>query len=87
MEAPDIWGQSVRVLRLRDVVERIGLSKTTIWRLERAGRFPIRLQLSSNAVGWNEDDVATWLRARPRGTRRARFLRSRKSVDVYKRST
>ena len=29
-----------QILRLKDVVELVGLSKTTIWRRTRAGEFP-----------------------------------------------
>ena len=42
--------------------ERItGLSRTTRWRLERAGRFPKRRKLSENAVGWLESELQKWL--------------------------
>ena len=34
-----------QILRLKDVVELVGLSKTTIWRRMRAGEFP-------PAYGW-----------------------------------
>lgn len=57
----------MNILRLRDVVSRTGLSRSTIWRLERRNLFPRRIQLSENAVGWPETDVASWLAKRPRG--------------------
>jgi prophage regulatory protein len=57
----------MRVLRLRDVIGRTGLSRSTIWRLERRNLFPSRIQLSENAVGWPEADVTSWLAKRPRG--------------------
>lgn len=53
-----------RVLREPEVAQRTGLSRSTRWRLERAGRFPLRRQLSENAVGWLESEVQEWLRAR-----------------------
>ena len=43
------------------------LSRTTIWRLERAGKFPQRLRLSSNRVGWYQSEVEEWISTRPRG--------------------
>jgi prophage regulatory protein len=79
--------ESMQILRLKDVTERTGLSGSTIWRLERAGKFPTRLQLSNNAVGWNEADVLVWLRGRPRGTRRIRSIDAMRSVATSKRST
>jgi prophage regulatory protein len=57
----------MKVLRLRDVIGRTGLSRSTIWRLERRNMFPSRIQLSENAVGWPETDVTLWLAKRPRG--------------------
>jgi predicted DNA-binding transcriptional regulator AlpA len=39
------------------VVERIGLSSTTIWRLERAEKFPKHIQLSATSIGWRACDV------------------------------
>ena len=44
-----------------------GLSRTTIWRLERAGKFPQRLRLSSNRIGWYQDEIEVWISTRPRG--------------------
>jgi len=53
-----------RLLRARVVCERTGLSRTTLWRLERRGAFPRHRQLSANAVGWLEEKVTAWIRAR-----------------------
>jgi prophage regulatory protein len=54
----------MRVLRIAAVKDRVGLSRTSIWRLERQGLFPRRRQLSANAVGWSEEDIDDWLRSR-----------------------
>lgn len=40
------------------------LSRTTLWRLERANRFPKRRQLSANAVGWLRSEVESWIESR-----------------------
>lgn len=55
----------MRVLRLPEVEERVGLHRTTIWRHERAGNFPARRQLGTNSVGWLESEVDEWIRSRP----------------------
>jgi prophage regulatory protein len=39
-----------------------GLSRSTIWRLERAKTFPRHVRLSANTVAWLEDDVKDWIR-------------------------
>jgi prophage regulatory protein len=42
----------------------VGLSRTTIWRMERMGQFPRRVLLSARAVGWPEAEVKAWLMKR-----------------------
>ena len=54
------------IIRKPEVLRRTGYSDTTIWREEKAGRFPQRVQLSPMAVGWYEDDIEAWVRARVR---------------------
>ncbi len=56
--------QSKRILRFPQLHERIPLSRPSIWRLERDGKFPKRLQISANAVGWLESEVDAWIAAR-----------------------
>ena len=52
------------VMRFPRVREVTGLSRSTIWRLEHAGKFPHRIKLSTNIVGWRQDEVDAWLRGR-----------------------
>lgn len=60
-----------RLLRLPDVIDRVGLGKTSIYCLEREGDFPPRVQLSARAVAWREDAIDTWLASRPQAGRGA----------------
>ena len=46
------------------VSEMVPLSRSQIWRLEKAGKFPRRIQISDNSVGWDEADIEEWLQAR-----------------------
>ncbi|MFN0305384.1 MAG: helix-turn-helix transcriptional regulator [Burkholderiales bacterium] len=59
---------SSRILRFPDVRGRTGLSRPTTWRLERAGKFPARVQLGGGggAVGWFEHEIEEFLASRPR---------------------
>jgi prophage regulatory protein len=50
-----------RVLRLPEVMRRVGLSRSTIWRQVRREEFPKPIPLSMNAQGWLEDEVSEWL--------------------------
>ena len=40
------------------------LGRITRWRLERAGQFPRRRQLSPNRVGWSLSEVLAWQQGR-----------------------
>jgi prophage regulatory protein len=55
----------MRFLRIRQVMQLTGLSRMTIYRLEIAGQFPKRRQLSGNSVAWLESDIESWAKARP----------------------
>ena len=55
----------VKILRLPEVVQATGKSETTIWRDEKAGRFPRRRRIGPNAVGWRSDEIEAWIRERP----------------------
>jgi len=55
----------MRLIRTGELEEKIGLSRTTVWRLERAGAFPPRRRLGANVVGWVEEEVDDWIASRP----------------------
>src|SRR5262249_13945731 len=50
-------GPPLRVLRAKEVQTRVGLSRTSIWRLQRSGDCPASRQLSPGTVGWIEAEV------------------------------
>ena len=52
---------ALRIMRLTEVKAITGLSKTTIYRFEKEGRFPSRVSLGERSVGWFEDDVEGFL--------------------------
>lgn len=64
---PAVSHTPVRLIRLRDVCHRTGLSRTTIWRLERRNAFPKHRQISPNTVGWIEHEVTAWIESRAMG--------------------
>ena len=53
-----------RFIRYPEVCQRIQLARTTIWRLEREGRFPRRRKLSGNAVAYLESEIEAWIESR-----------------------
>ena len=54
-----------QILRVADLVALLNLSRTTIWRLRRAGLFPEPIRLSANAVGWLAHVIDEWIAQRP----------------------
>ncbi len=58
----------MKILRISEVLDLTGLSRATIWRKEREGTFPQRVQLGENSVGWKSDEVIQWLENLPRGS-------------------
>ncbi len=55
----------MKLLRTKQVVQVTGLSRMTIYRLEKSGAFPARRQLGLNSVAWLEQDVTAWVGSRP----------------------
>ncbi|MCK9229244.1 MAG: AlpA family phage regulatory protein [Syntrophales bacterium] len=53
--------QKQRIIRKPELLAIIGLSDATIWRLEKAGRFPKRVKLGGNSVGWFNHEISSWL--------------------------
>jgi prophage regulatory protein len=54
----------LKFLRFHAVRDRTGLSRSTIWRLERRGEFPKHRRISANAVGWVEQEINEWMLGR-----------------------
>ena len=55
---------NTRILRKPDLTLKIALSDATIARLERKGKFPKRIQLGGNSVGWLESEIDAWIQER-----------------------
>lgn len=53
-----------RIIRKKELLEMIGLSDATIWRMEKKGDFPLRLRLGGNSCGWLESEIYGWLNLR-----------------------
>jgi prophage regulatory protein len=55
MPAPD------RIIRLKTVVSRTGLSRSTLYRKIAEGTFPAQLRISIHGAGWRESDIDRWV--------------------------
>ena len=50
-----------RVIRRAELLRITGLSRSTQWRLERAGNFPRRIELTQGSVGWLLSEINEWI--------------------------
>lgn len=55
-----------KLIRRRQVLDLIGVSHSTQWRLEKAGQFPARVKLGTGSVRWHLAEVEEWVRERER---------------------
>ena len=64
-----------------DVQQSLGLSRRTVERMVREGKFPKPIQLSDNRVGWDVEVVRAWLDERGKGLA-ARAVNDPNDLDV-----
>jgi len=49
------------LMDVKEVMELVTLSRTTIYRKVKAGEFPAPKRLGSRTMRWKREDVLTWL--------------------------
>lgn len=54
----------MRMISKRQLKELVLYSPQHVARLEKAGKFPMRVQLGPNRVGWVESEILDWLQKR-----------------------
>ncbi|WP_148863271.1 helix-turn-helix transcriptional regulator [Marinobacter fonticola] len=57
-----------RLLRRREVENRTGLSRSTIYLWMSDGLFPKPRKIGPRAVAWRESDIQAWIEQRPEGS-------------------
>ncbi|MFM5585412.1 helix-turn-helix transcriptional regulator [Aeromonas rivipollensis] len=55
---------NARLIRIREAIQKTGLSKSTIYDLMAAGRFPQSVRLSARCVAFVEYEVDAWIASR-----------------------
>mgnify|MGYP002622344167 CR=1 FL=1 len=53
--------QPDRIVRLKTVLARTGMSRSTIYRKIKEGTFPPQIRISANGAGWKESDINRWV--------------------------
>ncbi|WP_282876584.1 helix-turn-helix transcriptional regulator [Pseudomonas peli] len=54
----------MKILRLKDVIDITGLSRSTLYLYIAEGRFPKPVSLGDRCVGWVESEAHDWILAR-----------------------
>jgi prophage regulatory protein len=49
------------ILLTDEVIGQVKLSRPTLARMERAGKFPKRVQISARRVGWISTEIEDWI--------------------------
>jgi prophage regulatory protein len=57
-----------RIIRVWEVLDAMGFSRTTLWRQVCAGKFPPPVQMSPNCVGWFTSEFEAHRASLPRRT-------------------
>lgn len=50
-----------RIIRLKTVLARTGLSRTTLYRKMGEGTFPRQVKISIHGAGWHESAINRWI--------------------------
>lgn len=50
-----------RIIRLKTVLARTGLSRSTLYRKIADGTFPAQIRISVHGAGWRESSVNRWI--------------------------
>lgn len=50
-----------RIIRLRTVLDRTGLSRSTVYRKIAEGTFPSQVRISMHGAGWRESAINRWI--------------------------
>lgn len=50
-----------RIIRLKTVLARTGLSRSTLYRKIAEGTFPAQVRISIHGAGWHESAINGWI--------------------------
>jgi len=49
-----------KLIGVKEICEKLGLSRTTIWKLRSKGIFPKPVRISERRIAWQESTVNDW---------------------------
>lgn len=53
-----------KLLRYEDMKRIFGISRSSLYRWEKEGDFPKRVQMGANSIAWKQEDVMEWINKR-----------------------
>jgi predicted DNA-binding transcriptional regulator AlpA len=65
MRSPMMTDQPL--LSARTVCKMLGISRATLWRMQRSNEFPASIKITERRIAWRRDAVERWLDDRARG--------------------
>tara|TARA_B110000046_G_C13003534_1_gene403272 strand:+ start:774 stop:953 length:180 start_codon:yes stop_codon:yes gene_type:complete len=57
----------MRLIKLKEVIEKTSLGRSTIYEFMTDGRFPKQVSLGAKSVAWLESEVDDWIEDKVRG--------------------
>ena len=60
-----------RILRRKEVEEKVGLGRSSIYQKVKTGGFPKPINISERAIGWVESEIDDWISSRIEEARHA----------------
>ena len=54
----------MKILRLKEVLARTGLGRSSVYKFIAEGVFPKPVSLGDRAVGWVEEEIDSWIKER-----------------------
>ncbi len=55
---------NLEVIRPNDLAKMLSVSLPTLWRMEKRGELPKKIQISERTVGWLKSDIQEWLESK-----------------------
>ena len=55
---------AMKIIRLKEVIDSTGLARSTIYKHIGQGTFPRPVPLVGHCVGWLENEIQEWIKAR-----------------------
>ena len=54
----------MKLLRVKEVVKKTSVGKSTIWAWVKEGKFPKPIKLSDRISVWKESDIDAWIESK-----------------------